>query len=162
MGFSRYFLLRSALLSPPLLCPPLFCSLRACDFGARGSHCSTGMQCLVCFAVHASMRKRTLLRQKLNRQNGFPLFLIFFNVNVDPSRNYFNTSYRGDGGCKYNLLLAVGNYYFLSTVCICQICVRPVSMHGFIAHLPRAKTEPDECYGNETPLHPMKLFPLSL
>ena len=30
------------------------------------------------FAVHASMRKRTLLRQKLNRQNGFPLFLIFF------------------------------------------------------------------------------------
>ena len=86
-----------------LSCPPLFCSLRACDFGARCSHCSTGMQCLVCFAVHASMRKRTLLRQKLNRQNGFPLFLIFFNVNVDPSRNYFNTSYRGDGGCKFNL-----------------------------------------------------------
>jgi len=30
-------------------------------------------------------------------------FPYFFNVNVDPSRNYFNTSYRGDGGCKFNL-----------------------------------------------------------
>jgi len=87
----------------------MFCglvSLFRCSQVQRGKHMgfsSTGMQCLVCFAVHASMRKRTLLRQKLNRQNGFPLFLIFFYVNVDPSRNYFNTSYRGDGGCKFNL-----------------------------------------------------------
>jgi len=32
-------------------------------------------------------------------------------------------------------------------------------MHGFIAHLPRAKTEPDECYGNETLLASHETLP---